>query len=253
LSEILKPEKEAPRSRRFAQMKRPRWVRNAWFGTRYFLGSHGPTFPALHLAPAPYSRVMVREGMDVCIDGLPRSSNTFAGWAFLDQNPDADLAHHVHLPQQFQRAVKLGIPTAVLTREPLGNLTSLVIAGENDLSHDLAYRVYIHYHRRAASLGEKVVICTFDQVVDDPSVVARRLNERFGTSFRADPMGEEDKRRIIEGLEKNEAEMQSRPAHATVPTEWKENLKPKVRAELAEHPRLPEAEAIYEQLAERAR
>ena len=56
MSEILKPEKEAPRSRRFAQMKRPPWVRNAWFGTRYFLGSHGPTFPALHLAPAPYSR-----------------------------------------------------------------------------------------------------------------------------------------------------------------------------------------------------
>ena len=238
-----------PFSRRFAQMQRPRWLRNAWFGTRYLLGSHRFTVPLLHLAPAPYSRVMVRPGMEVCIDGLPRSSNTFAGWAFLDQNPDADLAHHVHLPMQFRRAVDLGIPTAVLTREPLGNLTSLVITGENDLSHDIAFRVYLHYHRWARNLRDRLVICTFDEVVEDPSIVARRLNSRFGTSFRADPMDDAGKQRIIDSLEENEQQMGSRPAHATIPTEWKESRKPAVRAELERHELLPAARALYEDLA----
>jgi hypothetical protein len=237
-----------PVSRRFAQMKRPRWLRNAWFGTRYQLGSHAVTFPLLHFAPAPYARVMVRRGMDACIDGLPRSSNTFAGWAFLDQNPEVDLAHHVHLPMQFRRAVRLGIPTAVLIREPLGNLTSLVIAGENDLSHDLAFRVYLHYYGQAASLRDRIALCTFDEVLDDPSVVARRLNESFGTGFRADPMGEDEKQRIVELLKRNEERMGSRPAHATVPTEYKESLKPIVRSELARHRLLPAAEALYADL-----
>jgi hypothetical protein len=186
--------------------------------------------------------------MDVCIDGLPRSSNTFAGWAFLDQNPDVDLAHHVHLPWQFRRAVRLGIPTAVLIREPLGNLTSLVIAGENDLSHELAYRVYLHYYRQAAAVRDRIALCTFDEVLDDPSVVARRLNETFGTSFRAEPMSTEDKRRILELLERNEKEMGSRPAHATIPTDYKEELKPAVSSELARHRLLPVAEALYADL-----
>lgn len=229
-------------------MKRPRWLRNGWFATRYLLGSHAVTFPLLHLAPAPYARVMVRRGMDVCIDGLPRSSNTFAGWAFLDQNPNVDLAHHVHLPMQFRRAVRLGIPTAVLIREPLGNLTSLVIAGESDLSHELAYRVYLHYYRQAAAVRDRVALCTFDEVLDDPSVVARRLNESFGTNFRADPMSDEEKQRIIESLERNEEEMGSRPAHATIPTGYKEKLKPAVRSELSRHRLLPEAEALYAEL-----
>jgi hypothetical protein len=237
-----------PVSRRFAQMRRPRWLRNAWFATRYGLGSNRFTYPLLHFAPAPYARVMVKRGMDACIDGLPRSSNTFAGWAFLDQNSGLELAHHVHLPWQFQRSVRLGIPTIVLVREPLGNLTSLVIAGENDLSHDLAYRVYLHYYGRAAAIRDQLALATFDEVLADPSVVARRLNERFGTSFRADPMSESDKERIVESLRRNEERMGSRPAHATVPTDFKESLKPAVRAALAEHPRLPEAEALYADL-----
>lgn len=233
-------------------MKRPRAVRNAWFATRYLMGSHALTYPLLRYAPAPYARVMVEQDMDACIDALPRSANTFAGWAFLDQNPDVRLAHHVHLPMQVIRSVRLGVPCSVLIREPLANLTSLVIAGENDLSHDLAYRVYIDYYRRVAAVRETVAVCTFEEVLEDPSVVARRLNESYGTSFRADPMGDDKKQEIVAGLERNEEQMGSRPAHGTVPNAHKENLKPAVREQLARHPLLPRASAIYEVLAREA-
>jgi hypothetical protein len=43
--------------------------------------------------------------------------------------------------------------------------------------------------------------------------------------------------------------MGSRPAHATIPTEWKEQRKPAVRAELERHRLLPAAKALYEDLA----
>lgn len=231
-------------------MKRPRSLRNAWFATRYVLGSHAGTYPLLRFAPAPYARVMVQKGMDACIDALPRSANTFAGWAFLEQNPDIRLAHHVHLPMQVLRAVRLGVPCAVLIREPLATLTSLVIAGENDLSHELGFRVYIDYYRRAAAVRERIAICTFEEVLDDPSVVARRLNESYGTAFKAELMGTEKKQEIVERLERNEQEMRSRPAHGTVPNTHKENLKPAVRKQLAEHPLLPRARAAYAALAQ---
>ena len=242
----------APRSRRFAQKKRPRSVRNAWFATRYLLGSHRLTFGLLRVLPAPYSRVMVEAGMDACIEGLPRSANTFGGWAFLAQNPGVDLAHHVHMPEQADRALRVGVPCAVLVREPIGTLTSLVIAGENDLSHELAYRTYLHYFRRIGAIRDRVAVCTFEEVLDDPSVIGRRLNARYGTSFNEGPMGEAEKREIVEGLEENERQMGSRPGHGTVPNAHKEGLKPAVREALKQHRLLPEARRVYGYVADGA-
>ena len=240
----------APWSRRLARMQRPRTIRNVWFATRYALGSHRATYPLLRVAPAPYTRVVVRRGMDACIEGLPRSANTFGGTAFLLQNPGVRLAHHMHVPEQARRAVRLGVPCVVLLREPLSLLTSLVIAGDNDLAPRLGFRVYIDYYRRIARLRDRVALCSFDEVVEDPSVVARRLNELYGTTFRADPFDARGKRDIVELLEQQQAEMRARPGHVTVPSDYKERLKPEVRAALAAHPLLLEAMAAYRLVAE---
>ncbi len=240
----------APRSRRFARMSRPRTLRNAWFATRYVLGSHTATYPLLRFAPAPYARVMVEKGMDACIDALPRSANTFGGTAFLRRNPNVRLAHHMHLPEQVARAVRLEVPCVVLLRDPLSTLTSLVIAGENDLSHDLAFRVYIDYYRRIARLRDRIALCTFEEVLDDPAVIARRLNDFCGTNFDTDPFDAAAKQEIVELLERDQAAMNARPAHVTVPTEYKERLKPEVRKALAAHRFLPQAEAAYRVLVD---
>lgn len=240
---------EVPRSRRFAQMKRPRSIRNTWFATRYLLGSHALTYPLLRLAPAPYTRVMVARHHDACIEALPRSANTFGAMAFMERNPDAELAHHVHVPHQFERAVRIGVPCAVLIREPLPNLTSLVIAGENDLSHDLAFRVYVHYYRRIARLRDRLAICSFDEVRADPAVIARRLNQLHGTSFDGTPADEAERREVVDKLARLQELSRSRPAHGTVPSEYKEGLKPAVAAELARHHMLPVAEELYAELS----
>jgi hypothetical protein len=241
---------EVPRSRRFAQMKRPRIVRNAWFGTRYLLGSYALTYPLLRFTPAPYERVIVERDHDACIDALPRSANTFGAMAFMERNQEVNLAHHMHVAHQFRRAVRLGVPCAVLIREPLENLTSLVIAGENDLSHDLAYRVYIHYYRRVAAIRDQLALCTFEEVRDDPAVIARRLNEKFETSFNGEPTDEQEKQAVVNTLSHWQELTGSRPAHGTIPSDYKENLKPSVRAALARHRLRPTAEVLYRRLAD---
>jgi hypothetical protein len=210
------------------------------------------TYPVLRVAPAPYARVMVDRNKDACIEGLPRCANTFGGITFLERNPGVRLAHHMHVPMQFERSVRLGVPCAVLIREPLGNLTSLVIAGDSDLSHGLALRVYLHYNRRVAALCDQVALCTFDEVLDDPAIIARRLNARFGTDFDGIPVTTEEKQRIVEHLSKSELEVSARAAHGTVPNEYKERLKPGVREQLTSHPLLPAARELYATLAARA-
>ncbi len=233
-------------------MRRPRAIRNGWFVARYVLGSYRATYPLLRFAPAPYSRVMVKIGMDACIDGMPRSANTFGGTAFLQQNPGVRLAHHMHLPEQVGRAVRLGVPCVVLLRDPLSNLASLVIAGDNDLSPYAAFRVYIDYYRRIARLRKRLALCRFEEVLEDPSVIARRLNDFYGTDFRADPLDGRAKRKIVQLLEQQQGAMNARPGHVTVPNDYKERLKPVVRKALAAHPLLAEAEAAYRLLADEA-
>lgn len=224
-------------------VRRPAAIRSAWFATRFLLGSHAVTFPLLRYAPAPYARVMVEAGMDACIEGLPRSANSFGTIYFRRQNPDSRIAHHMHMPMQFVRAAALGVPCAVLIREPLPNLTSLLIAYDGRLSQDLAFRTYIHYFRRIAEVRDQLALCRFQEVLDDPTVIARRLNEIAGGRFNTEPL---DRDQIIDELA---AESAAQPSHGIVPNEYKDSRKPAMTAALSGHGLLAEAEAAYAEVA----
>jgi hypothetical protein len=236
------------RTPRFAAV-RTRTARNAYFATRYLLANNAVTFPLLRVVPAAYEEAIVTRDMDACIEGLPRSANTFGTMAFIERNPDAKVAHHTHVPQQLRRAARIGVPCVVLIREPLGSLTSLIIAGRDGLSHGLALRVYLHYHRLVSKLRDRLAICTFEEVRGDPAVIARRLNARFGTDFDARPTDERERQAVVDELARREQQADIPATHARVPDDRKERLKPKVREELRRHPLLPAAEAIYRELA----
>lgn len=233
---------------RFAAV-RTRTARNAYFATRYLLACNAITYPFLRVAPAAYQEAIVTRDTDACIEGLPRSANTFGTMAFTERNPGAKLAHHMHDPQQIRRAARIGVPCVVLIREPLDNLTSLIIAGRDGLSHGLALRVYIHYHRQVLKLRDRLALCTFDEVRDDPAVIARRLNARFGTRFDPTPTDQRERQAVVDKLARLEEQSDIPPTHARVPGGYKERLKPEVRKALARHRLLPAAEEIYGELA----
>lgn len=241
-------EAHTPLVRRIAALPRPRWVRNAWFVTRYAMGSTPLTLPLLRFAPSPHANTLIDAQSGVCIEGLPRSANTFGDLAFMRRNPDVRVAHHMHVPYQFQKAVRLGIPTAVLIREPIGNLTSMIIAGEGQVSATLVFRSYLHYFRQIAKVRDDIVLCAFDEVLAQPSIIATRLNERFGTAFDDSALTDQEKQDIVDMLAASEGEGSS-PGHVPVPNEFKERLKPQVREMLRSHKLLPDAQRAYEEAA----
>jgi hypothetical protein len=229
-------------------MRRPKPLLDAVFAARYVAGSHRATFPLLGLVPS-HRRGMVRRSTDVCIEGLPRSANTYAVTAFMSRNPALAIAHHVHVPMQFLRAVRLGIPCAVLIREPLETLTSIVIAREEQVSHDLAFRVYVDYLRRLRGVRRCVALCTFHETLADGSVIARRLNERFGTTFRDEPITPGERSELVAQIRRLHVEIGSRPGYVTVPSPDRESRKPQVRERLRRHPLLATARGEYDRLA----
>lgn len=116
------------------------------FSARSFVGQY--PFPYLmlqRLRPRRRHLVVARD-TEIVIEGYPRSANTFAVAAFmLAQERPVKMAHHLHAPAQVIRAVKWGIPTLLLIRQPEDAVLSLLIR-EPGISAERALRDYIRFY-----------------------------------------------------------------------------------------------------------
>ena len=117
----------------------------------------------------------------ICIEGYPRSGNTFAALMFHKAN-DAHIAHHTHCTGQIARALRYGIPVAVLIRKPVDAITSSVFAlGRGDIDSEI-YR-YLVFYRWVESRIDSVVLARFETVISDFNRVIRQVNEKYDTAF----------------------------------------------------------------------
>ncbi|MEJ2521236.1 MAG: hypothetical protein P8Y91_13005 [Desulfuromonadales bacterium] len=124
-----------------------------------------------------FDELLVRETSQLCIDGFPRSANTFLTLFFSHWNPNAAVAHHVHLPLQVRMAVKYRVPTIVLIRPPLDAITSLLIR-EKFLHLWVALIAYRLFYRQVARYRESFVLADFATVLAEirtPSEVWENL------------------------------------------------------------------------------
>ena len=88
-------------------------------------------YPALYYPiygrkyPANY--ISTNKDTQICIEGFPRSGNTYSVSAFKLANKGIKISHHLHVPAQVLLAVQYQIPTIVVIRNPLDAVTSLLI------------------------------------------------------------------------------------------------------------------------------
>ena len=149
----------------------------------------------------------IRDETEVVIEGFPRSGNTFAVAAFhLAQLPtDVKIAHHAHVPAQLVRAVRLGLPAVLLVREPEECVLSLVVR-DPSLGVGGVLRGWVRFHAPLVDVRDRLVVATFAEATTDVGGIVGRVNERFGTSFRAfDP--------TPENLEQVRVDRAGRPEH----------------------------------------
>ncbi|MBA2525288.1 MAG: hypothetical protein H0V18_05815 [Pyrinomonadaceae bacterium] len=217
------------------------WRRLA-YSTRTWLGSHRLTYPLLRLARAG---AVVTSRTQACIEGFPRSANTWAVFPFRMWNPDVCVAHHVHVPMQIRRAVSLDVPCAVLVRKPLDALTSLLVMDEDRLSDAVACHSYTTFYDRILDLREHVVTCTFEEVTEDPFTVVTRLNARYGTDFQGVRLDGDERAALRDRIERYHRREGFREAAFTVPSETRRRAAAGVRERLQAHPALEPAEDAY--------
>jgi hypothetical protein len=134
--------------------------------------------------PGPSPEVVGRD-TELVIDGYTRCASTFVVYAFqLAQPRPVRLAHHLHASAQVVEAVRRGLPTLTVVREPRGAVLSQLVREPNVDLRD-AMLAYARFYEQLLPHRDAMVVSDLPESTHDLAAVVRRLNGRFGTSFAA--------------------------------------------------------------------
>ena len=145
---------------------------------------HPGLWQTLYRRFGSHPELMIQKDFDICIEGYPRSGNTFATVAFETSQPNSlRIAHHLHSAAQIILSVKWRIPTIILIRDPCEATVSEVIYKENlDLKD--ALHSWVRFYSVVDKLSKYYVLARFEEVTNDFGGVISRVNERFHTGFK---------------------------------------------------------------------
>jgi hypothetical protein len=198
---------------------------------REVLGSDAMLLPTLRMVPA-FSNRIVDSRTEICIEGFPRSANSYFYHVFTRFNPAVRVAHHLHVAGQVERSCRRRIPTVVLMRDPLDAVSSLLVA-DPDLPPRLALASYIRFYERIWAWRSSFVLALFQDATERPETVIGRLNDRFQSRFRQGRVPAALRDEIFHTLERhNAAEGQARLLIAR-PAAFKDEAKSGVREAVA--------------------
>lgn len=203
-----------------------------------------------------YAERLVTDATDLCIEGFPRSANSFAVGAVEHAHPDPlSIAHHNHVPAPLLNAVRRGLPTVVLIRDPVDTVISnrglqLQIGTREGkeiprhVSYERQLRTWIVWYERVWPVRDRVVVAPFEVVTDDMGRIIDAVNARFGTNFAR-----------FEHTDKNVAAIRGSRGYHALPTEERDRLKARARERFetevgADHSLVQEAHAVYRRFVE---
>ena len=225
-----------------------RLIKNTKYRTGHIMGRHEILFQLL-----PFSEKnrwkKISPDKDICIEGFPRSANSFFSKAFRLYNPTAKAAHHMHAPLQVTKAIEYGIPCVVLIRNPIDAIASVLVV-DRTLSTRFAIQSYINFYERVWPVRIDVVVSDFQETTQCPHHVVARVNKRYGTSFQMEPITPEVKDTIFSQLKETQKTLKQPEHLVAIPTAAKARIKQDVLQELEEHPLLTTASSLYQRFLE---
>ena len=128
---------------------------------------------------------LARKDTSIVIDGFLRSGNTFSVAAFAISNGrELHIGRHLHGAPHLLRAVRLGLPTVALIREP-GDAVASYLVRRPTLNPDDALLEYLDFYRTAWRARDGFVVGLFDQVVSDFGAIVFEVNRAVRHGVRA--------------------------------------------------------------------
>jgi hypothetical protein len=195
---------------------------------------------------------LARPDTDIVIEGFLRSGNTFSVAAFIVANGrEGHIGRHLHGAPHILRAVRLGLPTVVLARDPRDAVPSYLIRRPT-LTPDDALKEYVDFYRTSWRARSGFVVGLFEQVVSDFGVVIEQANHKFGTRFapyRPTPENEAATIQLVEEMNRLECRGEIVETHVGRPSAERVGRKEQTSALLnrdAKATLLAAADALYQ-------
>ncbi len=140
-------------------------------------------------------------GVEVLIEGYPRSANSFTVAAFARAqgwpgSGGGRIAHHTHAPAHVIEAIRRKVPAIVLIRDPAEAVLEFVLV-KPDLTVRQALRGYLRFYEPLLPFSHAFVTARFEEATTDLGPVIERVNDRFGTSFLPFVHSQEEERAVF--------------------------------------------------------
>lgn len=195
----------------------------------------------------PFSEMRVNSSTGICIEGYPRSANSYAVVAFRLVNREVQAAHHLHVPAQIISACRLRIPTVAVIRHPLEAVSSFLLF-QSSGNANLYLNLYTKFYRSIWPYRDQFVSADFEQVTADFNQIIEKCNHKFDTRFNTVSNLEQRQEEIFQKLSAiNQRFFAGRSHRSMVPDEARSAKKKMVRERVAESPALDKAVKIYDQ------
>jgi len=186
---------------------------------------------------------ILKEDTDLCIEGFQRSGSSFFVMILRLQNPDIQLAHHMHSSSHIAKAIQQKTPVVVLVRNPLDAVASL-ITWDDDLSIGRALWGYRRFHNAIMKHRESIQFVKFEDVTTDTGKVISQINKRWGTSF----LGEDLTSEWLETKRKQINKKYTNSLNSPVPNHIKQASNAKNKLLISKHKDFQKTIKVYENL-----
>lgn len=121
-------------------------------------------------------------GATLVIDGYPRSANSFSMTGLGLLLPEQRLFGHTHSVHTLAVAVRRGIPTILLLRDPdeaVSSYSQMV----DGMTLKFAYNSYARFHKSLERLKHEILIVSFATATRDLARVVPEVESRFGVEL----------------------------------------------------------------------
>lgn len=186
---------------------------------------------------------------DICIDGYPRSANSFSVRMFRQANPDLNISHHTHSVANLKKALECKIPTIALIRNPEQAIVSSVIAHKNGNIDEEILR-YISIYSWVESNLDKLVIADFEKLIMDFNSVIKATNYKYNAGFSIIKDVENADTQVKKDIEKRYDQLgQKKMSHIKpLPTSRRDKRRELLHDRVLQHYRFIEAKEIYNRI-----
>jgi hypothetical protein len=221
------------------------------FAARNFFGRYPAVFFPLYNIRRKNRSEAVSRITQLVIEGFPRSANTWTVLAFEYAQPvSVKIAHHLHVPAQIIKAIKLQIPSLVLIRKPRDAVASLLVQSP-EIPAWLALRAYVSFYTKLIPYRTGYVVGAFEDVIHHLDKVISTVNSRFLTKFVPPILTNRDIKILFEQIdEANRNAYGGKETHVARPSSARESAKyfALSRLEMRTHRHIIEdAETVYQE------